>query len=446
MPSSQPSLVRQISVRLIAAAVLVSLIEIVGVLFIYSRNPPKLAEELVNTHTTRIAEALAANNPQQRLDELAPPYGADDWTFAIHDSDRNLTFERPPKVAGNFSPLPVPVDFNWTRREREDTPELVYGTRHLNDGHWVTMAVTGERLSLFGPVFLREAYTHVIVPVAPVTILVLVLNVYIVRRMLAPLSAAAAEVDALDPSRMETRLTTPATPREVRALVLAMNRALDRLEQAMHTLESFTADAAHEMRTPLSILKLRVDALEPGPARDALRDDVAAMTRLVNQMLDLAQADTLDSQVNRSVDLGALARDVVERMLPVAVARGCDIELKDQGGGTVKGHAEALARVLTNLIDNAIAYSPRDRAIDVIVGSGPRLVVRDRGPGFSPGATEMLFRRFWRGASQGRKGAGLGLAIAQSILSRHGATITADNASDGGAIFTIQWVQGEHMT
>jgi signal transduction histidine kinase len=439
MMRPEPSLVRQISVRLIAAAVLVSLIEIVGVLFIYSSNQPKLAEQLVNSHAERVFEAFNSSGSQQRLARLAAPYGADDWTFAIHDSSRKLIYEHAAKAPTRFEPLPVPVDHDWTRRARELAPELVYGARHFDNGTWVTIGVTGQRLPLFGPVFVREAYTHVIVPVAPVIFLVLVLNVYIVRRMLAPLSAAAAEVDALDPSRMGTRLSTPSTPREVRALVLAMNRALDRLEQAMHTLESFTADAAHEMRTPLSILKLRIDALDPGPAKKALREDVAAMTRLVNQMLDLAQADTLDSQVNHTVDLSTLARDVVERMLPVAVARGCDIELMDRGGGTVKGHAEALSRVLANLIDNAIAYSPRDRAIDVIVGSGPRLVVRDRGPGFSPEAAEHLFRRFWRGAAPGRAGAGLGLAIAQSILTRHGATITADNAADGGAVFTICW-------
>lgn len=437
---SEPSLARQISTRLVAAAVLVSLIEIVGVLFLYSRNRPKLAEQLVNAQAERVLDALSASDSQQHLTQLAPPYGANDWTFAVHDSSRNLIFQRSAREPTRFEPLLVPSDHDWTRRESDDEPEVLYGARHLDNGSWVTMGISGERLPLFGPVFLREAYTHVIVPVAPVTILLLVLNVYIVRRMLAPLTAAAAEVDALDPSRMSTRLSAPSTPREVRALVLAMNRALDRLEQAMHTLETFTADAAHEMRTPLSILKLRVEALEAGPAKNALREDVAAMTRLVNQMLDLAQADTLDSQVNHTVDLGTLARDVVERMLPVAVARGCDITLMDHGGGTVKGHTEALFRVLTNLIDNAIAYSPQDRAIDVISGPGPRLVVRDRGPGFSPETTQLLFRRFWRGATPGRAGAGLGLAIAQSILARHGATITADNAIDGGAVFTIQWV------
>ncbi|HEY0682098.1 MAG TPA: HAMP domain-containing sensor histidine kinase [Steroidobacter sp.] len=438
--TSGPSLARQISARLVAAAVLVSLLEIVGVLFLYSANRPKLAEEWVTAQAERIHESLA-NGDAAQLARLEFPYGADDWTFTVHDSNRTTIFQQAPRSGARFEPLPTPIDHEWTRIAGDGAPLVLYGSRHLPNDAWVTIGVTGNTLPLFAPVFLREAYTHVIVPVAPVTILLLVLNVYIVRRMLAPLSAAAAEVDALDPSRMETRLTVPATPREVRALVLAMNRALDRLEQAMHTLESFTADAAHEMRTPLSILKLRVEALDPGPAKNALREDVTAMTRLVNQMLDLAQADTLDSQINQTVELPSLARDVVERMLPVAVARGCDIELKNDGGGTVKGHAEALSRVLTNLIDNAIAHSPKDRSIDVVVGPGSRLVVRDRGPGFSRENAEHLFRRFWRGATPGRAGAGLGLAIAQSILSRHGATITADNATDGGAVFTIQWTQ-----
>lgn len=416
-PTPGPSLLRQISLRLVAAAVIVSLIEIVGVILIYSRNHPKLAEQLVTQQAERIFAALSRGSD---VNDIEPPYGASDWTF-------------------NVEPVPSATEHDWTRHSEQGDREVIHGARRLPNGHRVTMSVSGERLALFAPVFLQEAYHHVIVPVAPVTILLLLLNVYIVRRMLAPLSASAAEVDALDPSRMDTRLSIPPNPREVRALVLAINRALDRLQEAMRTLESFTADAAHEMRTPLSILKLRIDALEPGPIKDRLREDVAAMTRLVNQMLDLAQADTLDAQMNHTVHLSTLVQDVVERMLPMAVARGCDIELIDRGGGSVRGHAEALARVLTNLIDNAIAHSPRDCRVDVIVGPGPRVEVRDRGPGFTPETSEHLFRRFWRGPSPGHAGAGLGLAIAQSILSRHGASIAADNASDGGAVFTVQW-------
>jgi signal transduction histidine kinase len=396
-PNHSPSLLRQISLRLVAAAVLVSLVEIVGVIFIYSRNHPKLAELLVTQQADRIFDALSHGRD---LRTVKPPYGAANWSYSIE-------------------PLPSATDHDWTRHTERGDQEVIQGGRRIPDGARVTITV--------------------IVPVAPVTVLVLLLNVYIVRKMIAPLSASAAEVDALDPSRMDTRLSVPSNPREVRALVLAINRALDRLQQAMRTLESFTADAAHEMRTPLSILKLRVDALEPGPTKDRLREDVAAMTRLFNQMLDLAQADTLDAQMNQTVHLSTLAQDVVERMLPMAVARGCDIELIERGDASVQGHAEALARVLANLIDNAIAHSPRDSRIDVIVGPGRKLEVRDRGPGFTPETAQHLFRRFWRGPSSGHAGAGLGLAIAQSILSRHGASITANNASDGGAVFTVQW-------
>jgi signal transduction histidine kinase len=417
MPNHGPSLLRQISLRLVAAAIVVSLIEIVGVIFIYSRNHPKLAEQLLTLQADRISAALAHGI---EVTNIEPPYGASKWKFDVESQ-------------------PSPTDHDWTRHSERGSQEIIEGARRLPNGTRVTMSISGKGLPLFAPVFLQEAHHHVIVPVTPLTILLLLLNVYIVRRMLAPLSASASEVDALDPSRMDTRLSIPANPREVRALVLAINRALDRLQEAMRTLESFTADAAHEMRTPLSILKLRIDTLEPGPMKDRLREDAAAMTRLVNQMLDLAQADTLDAQMNQTVHLSNLARDVVERMLPMAVARGCDIELIERGGQPVRGHAEALARVLANLIDNAIAHSPRDGRVDVIVGPGRRLEVRDRGPGFTPENAERLFQRFWRGPSPGHAGAGLGLAIAQSILSRHGAVITAKNADDGGAVFTVQW-------
>lgn len=434
-----PSLLRQISLRLVAAALVVSLIEIAGVIFIYSRNHPKLSEQLVTQQAERVFDALQSGRD---LTSIQPPRGASEWAFSLHDSQGRPTFTSNESIES----LPPPADHDWTRHAETGSQEIIHGARHLPNDHRVTMSIRGERLALFAPVFLQEAYHHVIVPVAPVTLLVLLLNVYIVRRMLAPLSASAAEVDELDPARMDKRLSVPETPREVRALVLAINRALDRLQDAMRTLESFTADAAHEMRTPLSILKLRIDALDPGPIKDRLREDVAAMTRLVNQMLDLAQADTLDAQMNQSVDLSALARDVVERMLPMAVARGCDVQLIDRGGGSIQGHAEALARVLVNLIDNAIAHSPRDGSVDVVVGPGRRIEVRDRGPGFSPGAAEQLFQRFWRGPSPGHAGAGLGLAIAQSILSRHGAAIAADNASEGGAVFTIQWPEESGVT
>lgn len=451
LPSGAKSLSLQISTRLVAAALLVSLLEIVAVLILYSGNRQKLAEQLIGLHVDRISEVVvAATSPADRaakLATLAPPAGTEDWRFTVHDGNRQLLFASPAHDATAFADLPSPIDLDWTRREPSGEGELIYGSRHVVSSSvnlWITVGIRADGVALFVPVFLREAFDHVILPVAPVTLLLLFVNLYIVRRMLAPLTASAVEVDALDPSRMDARLHVPGTPQEVRALVLAVNRALDRLEHAMTTLQAFTADAAHEMRTPLAVLSLRIDALENGPTKRLLRDDVAAMTRLVNQMLDLAQADTLDIPAGRRVDPSQLARDVVAQMLPIAVARGCDIELIDRGGASVVGHAEALARVLRNLIDNAIAHSPGGQTIDVTVGPGAHIAVRDRGPGIPPDLQPNLFRRFWRGPARGRDGAGLGLAIARSVLTRHGATISAGNAGDGGAVFSIDWPDPQH--
>lgn len=440
------SLSLQISVRLIIAAVLVSLLEIIGVLMIYSSNPQKLAEQLVLRQSDRIAKTIAAatstSDRDKRLAAMSAPFGAEEWRFTVHDGDRQLLFTSAAREATAFAQLPAPIDLDWTRRERSDRGELIYGSRHVSvdDRHlWITVGIDPAG-GTFVPVYLNEAFHHVILPVAPVTLLLLIVNLYIVRSMLSPLAASADEVDALDPARMDARLRIPETPPEVRALVLAVNRALDRLDHAMTTLQAFTADAAHEMRTPLAVLKLRIEALENSPDKDLLRDDVIAMTRLVNQMLDLAQADTLDVPADGHVDLLPLARDVVAQMLPIAVARGCDIELIDRGGAAVVGHAEALARVLRNLIDNAIAHSPRGQAIDVTVGPGANITVRDRGTGLPATVQENLFRRFWRGPARARDGAGLGLAIARSVLTRHRAAITAGNASGGGAVFSIHWL------
>lgn len=455
LPSGEKSLSLQISTRLVAAALLVSLLEIIAVLILYSGNRQKLAEQLIGLHVDRISEVVvAATSPADRaakLAALAPPSGTEDWRFTVHDGNRQLLFASPVHDATAFADLPSPIDLDWTRREPprklSGEGELIYGSRHVVSSSvnlWITMGIKADGVALFVPVFLREAFDHVILPVAPVTLLLLVVNLYIVRRMLAPLAASAIEVDALDPSRMDARLHVPTTPQEVRTLVLAVNRALDRLEHTMTTLQAFTADAAHEMRTPLAVLSLRIDALENSPTKRLLRDDVAAMTRLVNQMLDLAQADTLDIPADRRVDPSQLARDVVAQMLPMAIARGCDIELIDHGGASVIGHAEALARVLRNLIDNAIAHSPSGRTIDVTAGPGAHIAVRDRGPGIPPDLQPNLFRRFWRGPARGRDGAGLGLAIARSVLTRHGATITAGNASDGGAVFSIDWPDQPH--
>lgn len=439
------SLAVRISLRLALAAVLLSMMEVAAVLIVYGSNRPKLATQLITLHADRIAAIVMAAPTQQtlrdRLSRIDRPTGAGAWSFSVHDRTQATIFEHRSDVLLPDAQWSGSYAFDWTRHESLGDDEVVQGGRRLTASNdiRITIGMRGNGLSMFAPVFVREAIDHVVLPVIPLAFVLLIVNVQIVRRMLAPLSAAAAQVDALNPARMDARLGVPTDTYEVRALVLAVNRALDRLQHAMTVLESFTADAAHEIRTPLSVLRLRIDSLAAGPIKERLLEELAIVTRLADQLLDLAQADVLEIHPDSTVSLSNLARDVAARMHPLSFARGCDICLIDHGGGSVTGHPEALARVVSNLIDNAVGHSTQGTTIDVVVGPGARLAVRDRGPGIPETSAPFMFKRFWRGPEQARDGAGLGLAIVHTILTKHGATITAGNADGGGAIFTIEW-------
>lgn len=442
---SNRGLALRISIRLTIALLLLLLLEVSVVLISYGSNYPKLAAQLITVHAERIGRVVAAAaTPEElraQLSQLESPTGSTTWAFTVHDRDRQLLFElHSPTLSADLD-APDAASFDWTHLESVGGDQIVHGGRRLAgvDDIRITLGIAGDSLALFAPAFVREAIDHVALPVIPLVLVLLIVNVQIVRSMLAPLSRAAAQVDALDASRMDARLDVPTAAHEVQVLVLAVNRALDRLQHAMTVLESFTADAAHELRTPLSVLRLRIDSLPPGVVKERLLEELGSVTRLADQLLDLAQADVLDIRPGSIVSLSELARDVAARMHPKAFASGCDIRLIDRGGGTVAGHAEALARVLTNLIDNAVGHST-GTAVEVTVGPGPRISVRDHGLGIPAANMPFLFKRFWRGSTEARDGAGLGLAIAHSIITRHKATITAANADGGGAVFTIEWL------
>lgn len=431
----------RISARLAAAALIAVIIEIAIVFAFYNADPERLAEQLLTIQAERIASKIAASDGDfSRLSTLPLPRGAVDWAYAVYDAPGRRLFQHLPKSSTTL-PLPEPAGFAATRHVAIGW-EKVAGIRQVSAGKlkfWIAISVSGRGRTLFTSVYLTEALAHVVLPVVPLTLLLLIVNIIIVRRMLMALSCAAAEADALGPARLDARLTEPETDDEVRALVAAVNRALDRLQFAMVTLETFTADAAHELRTPLAVHRLRLDRLEPGPLKEQLCTDVATMTRLVNQMLELAQADALEVGTGETINLASLARDVMASRVPMAQARDADLALFEHGSAEVRGHREALFRAVGNLVDNAVAHSPAGAAIDVVVGPGPSITVRDRGPGLTDAVAGQLFRRFWRGPGRGHPGAGLGLAIVQSILTKHGATISASNAEGGGAVFTCSW-------
>lgn len=274
-------------------------------------------------------------------------------------------------------------------------------------------------------------------PLALMAPLLMLAVAWVIRRSLAPVQrmrrqVASRAADDLSP------LETQGLPDEVRPLVQELNLLFDRVQRAFEAQKSFVADAAHELRSPLTALKLQAHAL--GRAGDEATRDAAVQRlnqgidraiALVEQMLVLArqEAQAGQGQAAQPVDLQALVRDGITAVLPQAQARGIDLGLLEGGPVVVQGHPDSLAVLLRNLLDNAIKYSPAQGQVDVGLhqqggqGGTASLVVEDNGPGIPEAERARVLDRFYRVPDAPARGSGLGLAIVKTIADQHGATL-----------------------
>ena len=273
----------------------------------------------------------------------------------------------------------------------------------------------------------------------PILLLLLLIDIVIFRRALDPVREASKTAAAIGPQRTEVRLPEQSIPAEVMPLVHAVNQALERLEAGFRAQRDFTADMAHELRTPLAIMRARVDSLEAGSVRDALRADLVSMARTVNQVLDIAELESFIVATDAKADLHAVCADAVTFMAPLAVEQGKTIALTGEPGPVwVHGHAEALFRAVRNLIENAIRHTPAGLSIEVDVEATGAVRVLDDGPGVPEADRRSIFSRFWRRDRAKSDSRGLGLAIVARVAEAHDGSVNVDNRPEGGAVFTLQ--------
>jgi signal transduction histidine kinase len=272
----------------------------------------------------------------------------------------------------------------------------------------------------------------------PIMLLLLLSDILIFRRALRPLTHASDMARAIDPGRIDLRLPVSGVPTEVLPLVVAVNQALDRLEKGFRAQRDFTADAAHELRTPLAVLRTRVETLPDQVAVAALRADLASMTHVVNQLMEVAELEASVVDLKEAVDLRDVCADVVSTLAPIAIAQKKDIALTGSDTAVlVKGNGPMLHRAVRNLAENALRHTPAGTTVEIHVANEGAVRVLDEGPGVAPNERELIFRRFWRRDRSRSHGAGLGLAIVARIVEAHAGKIDVVNRPTGGAVFSL---------
>jgi len=273
----------------------------------------------------------------------------------------------------------------------------------------------------------------------PILLLLLAVDTVIVHRALRPIMEASNRAELIDPVRLDVRLPDKGLPLEVRPLVRAVNQALERLEHGFKAQRDFVADAAHELRTPLAVLRMRVDTMNESEALKALRRDIDGMSRIITQLLEIAELEIEPTAGLATTDLQAVCSEAVERLAPLAIAQGKSIALTGTANPvTVRGNPEVLMRAILNLTENAITHTRAGSEVEVEVTAEGSVRVLDYGPGVPEAERELIFRRFWRRNRAAAGHAGLGLSIVSRIADAYGGTVFTENRAGGGATFTLQ--------
>jgi signal transduction histidine kinase len=378
---------------------------------------PELVEELKRAPRMKIA---AFDRAKQPLAGSSPELGAM-LRDLIGISPTHMHFILP----GDDSTTPLGImEPKWTRYGRFHI--AVYGQKF----RWDDLLDAWRRE-------LRWLNVYVIVAVS----LSAATGWFAMRRGLRPLRAVADEAERIDMDSLDQRLTSGIVPTEITPLVRAMNEALQRLDLGTARQRRFTANAAHELRTPVAVLTARLDAPEEESFKSDLRRDAHRIKHIVEQLLATLRAGEQPALLEQTVDLGAVTRAIVDDAALLAIRAHKQIEfIGPTSRVDVRGNSAAIAAVIGNLVDNALRAERDGGEVVVRIEEEAIVSVADHGAGVPEEERQMIFEPFWR-KSEATPGAGLGLAIAKDLVEKHKGRIWVEETPGGGATFRVSFLR-----
>ncbi|MEG1834161.1 MAG: ATP-binding protein [Burkholderiaceae bacterium] len=387
------------------------------------------AHEMQDDQLQQIAELLVATRAWPERSRLPKIKGI--------DSDQRVVVERlpaDPAARKGLRTLDLD-DHTWRAYERE--------------------LPGGDRLRVRQRTELRDeialaAGERTLAPLLAMIPLLILVVMLVVRNTFKPVVALARQLDRASASHPEPLPQTD-VPREIAPFVASINGLLLRVSDTMERQRRFVADAAHELRSPVTALSLQAENLEQAEMSAAARErflplkqGLARTRALLEQLLTMARAQAESGAVAQVTELDRVVREVVRDLYPQAEAKGIDLGVERIEPVRVRGGAFELATLMRNAIDNAIRYSPAGARVDVSVYAAAAQAVFqvvDGGPGIDPGERTRVFDPFYRIAGSGEQGSGLGLSIVRGLADRLGGQVSlSDVTAPGttGLVFTYR--------
>jgi two-component system heavy metal sensor histidine kinase CusS len=391
------------------------------------------------------------------------PDGLKEWLerrFAAHAGfDFQITrpsgerFFYNPRLAEKAWPLPVAGDSTrpvfWIMLVEEKGYWRIVNVQVQGPDGPLTIQV-GRSLSAFEKELNELLMTFLLA--GPLTLLVAISGGYFLAcRVLRPVQEMTKAARVISADRLNERISVINPHDELGELGETLNQMIERLERSFTEMRRFTADAAHELRTPLAIIRSEAEVALRLPRSgeeycgvlENLLEDTNRLSMLADQLLFLSRQDAgLGSQVNESVQLAPLLREVVGNMQLIAQEKGLTLELMEGPACELTTDGRLLRRVFVNLIDNAIKYTDEGRitVTSDVADDTVTIRIRDSGPGIAPQHINQIFDRFYRvdAARSGEEnGAGLGLSICQAILRNLGGKISVQSEVGNGTTFNV---------
>lgn len=417
----------------ITCAVLLVYAVITAVSYMISKDE---LDELYDAHLRQVAEIIASqplkltNNTHPSITQEKSIQNEEVFYIRLLGQDETTLYASHPKEQ-----IKLTTALGFSNQQANNQEWRVYTVQSQDIKIQVAQLLAGREVTIK-----ETALSLVFSQLLFIPLLVMVI-LMVIHRALRPITQLSNAIQLRDSDDL-TPLNMPKTPTELMPFVQAFNGFMNKVSTMVATLKQFTADAAHELRTPITALKLQHALIskadsdqERNNAIRSLDQGIARSERIVTQLLTLARMSAPDpKQSAEPIPLVPIIKTVIESLLPLAQAKNIYLSLNSAVDYTVVGVTEQIHLMIHNILENAIRYTPEKGNVGIAISSSDAhiiLEIKDSGPGIPSDDLTRVFERFYRSASKDTNGSGLGLAIVKNIATLHDARIELANLNPG---------------